>query len=232
MWDTVPLTTTDLAMAPSAALPEAGSDKIGKLCSTSPEALAHVVLRTTPETYQSMIQFYQNLLGAHIVHTTPVLTFLRYDYEHHRIAIIQTPDTVPKPKGSSYAGLDHVAFTFPTLTALAQQYVYLKTLAKPLRPLWTVNHGPTTSMYYRDPDGNKIELQVDNFDVPDDADVFMKGPLYAQNPMGTDFDADKWADDILRKAGSNGEEGLSPEEVKERKMRKEIGERASLPEGF
>jgi len=26
-----------------------------------------------------------------------------------------------------------------------------------------VNHRPTTSMYYRDPDGNRVELQIDNF---------------------------------------------------------------------
>lgn len=180
-----------------------------------------------------MIQFYMNLLGAQIVHTTPVLTFLRYDEEHHRIAIIQTPDTAPKPTDTSHAGLDHIAFTYPTLTQLAQQYVYLKSLDEsPLVPLWCVNHGPTTSMYYRDPDGNKVELQVDNFDDKEDADAFMRGPLYGQNPMGTDFDPDVWAADILSKVTAGGEEGLSPDKVKEMKMRREIGERHALPEGF
>jgi catechol 2,3-dioxygenase-like lactoylglutathione lyase family enzyme len=179
-----------------------------------------------------MIEFYRDLLNAKIVHTTPVLTFLRYDHEHHRIAIIQTPDITAKPKDSNYAGLDHIAFTYPTLTALAQQYVYLKSMQRPLRPIWTVNHGPTTSMYYRDPDGNKAELQVDNFDVPEDADAFMRGPFYDKNPMGSDFDADTWADEILSKALPDGTEGLSKEEVKQRKTRIEIGERATLPDIF
>ena len=199
----------------------------------SPKSLAHVVFRTTTANYQAMIQFYQDILSAHIVHTSPVLTFLRYDEEHHRIAIIQTPETAPKPKNAGFAGLDHVAFTYPTLTQLAQQYTYLKSKAKnPLLPMWCVNHGPTTSMYYRDPDGNKIELQVDNFDVPEDADSFMSGPNYDMNPMGTDFDADEWAAEILGAITANGEEGLSPERAKELKTRKEIGERHNIPEGF
>ena len=198
----------------------------------SPTSLAHVVFRTTPDTYYDMIEFYRDLLGAHIVHTTPVLTFLRYDYEHHRIAIIQSPETTPKPKDARHAGLDHIAFTYPTLTALAQQYKYLGSLKKPLKPLWTVNHGPTTSLYYRDPDGNKVELQVDNFDDVEDADAFMKGPLYGQNPMGTDVDAEQWAAEILSKALPTGQEGLSQEEVRAKKTRVEIGVRQDLPEGF
>ncbi|KIX06763.1 uncharacterized protein Z518_04739 [Rhinocladiella mackenziei CBS 650.93] len=204
----------------------------GSLIHHRPKQLAHVVLRTTSENYEPMIQFYLDLLGASIVRKTPVLCFLRYDEEHHRIAIIQTPETQPKPKDVGHAGLDHISFTYPTLTALAQQYAYLKSLSKPVLPVWTVNHGPTTSMYYRDPDGNKIELQVDNFDDPADADAFMSGPKYDQNPMGTDFVADEWAKDILSKALANGEEGLTETEIREKKMRKEIGERHSLPEGF
>ncbi len=220
-------------MAPSAIDEAPASFKNGtngSLVRHSPKVLAHVVLRTTTENYQAMIQFYLNLLSAEIVHTTPVLTFLRYDEEHHRIAIVQTPETKPKPKDAGFAGLDHIAFTYPTLTQLAQQYQYLKSSS--ITPMWCVNHGPTTSMYYRDPDGNKIELQVDNFDVPEDADDFMKGPLYGQNPMGTDFDADEWAAEILGKATAEGEEGLSAEKVKQMKTRKEIGERQSLPAGF
>ncbi|EXJ55070.1 uncharacterized protein A1O5_12809 [Cladophialophora psammophila CBS 110553] len=217
-------------MAPSAIHEPATSNPAKTLIHHSPRALAHVVLRTRPENYETMIRFYQDLLGAKLVHKDPVLAFLRYDEEHHRIALISSPETQPKSKSS--AGLDHIAFSYSTLTQLAQQYVYLKSMENPIKPLWSVNHGPTTSLYYRDPDGNKIELQVDNFDVPEDADAFMSGPLYDTNPMGTDFDADKWADDILSKTLPDGSEGLSTQEIKEKKMRKEIGERLELPDGF
>lgn len=219
-------------MAPSAI--ETTSNLTGehRVVRHSPAQLAHVVLRTTPSTYKAMIQFYLDLLSASIVHTTPVLTFLRYDEEHHRIAIIQTPETQPKPKDVGHAGLDHIAFTYPTLTALAQQYTFLKTLSNPLKPLWAVNHGPTSSLYYRDPDGNKVELQVDNFDIPEDADAFMKGQLYDQNPMGTDIDVEQWAEEILSKAHADGSEGLSKAEINAKKTRVEIGERHDLPAGF
>jgi hypothetical protein len=60
----------------------------------------------------------------------------------------------------------------------------------------------------------------------------MKGLLYGQNPMGTDFDVDEWANNIPGKSLSKGEEGLSIEEVKEKKTRKEIRERKILPNCF
>lgn len=71
-------------------------------------------------------------------------------------------------------------------------------------------------MYYRDPDRNRIELQVENFD---------------DNPIGTDYDADEWAKEILGKALPTGEEGLTSDEIKEKKM-KEIGERVVPPKNF
>ena len=30
-------------------------------------------------------------------------------------------------------------------------------------PHWTVNHGNSTSFYYKDPDGNEVETMMDNF---------------------------------------------------------------------
>lgn len=198
----------------------------------SPKSLAHVVLRTSPEHYETMIQFYCDLLSAEVVHRSAVITFIRYDDEHHRIAIVQLPDVTYKPKNSNLAGLDHVAFSYETLTELAQQYRYLKSLHNPLKPLWVVNHGPTTSMYYRDPDGNKIELQVDNFDKPEEANAIMAGPLYDMNPIGTDFDPDEWSDKILAQARDDGSEGLTKEEVKKWKTRIEIGQRHALPDNF
>jgi hypothetical protein len=54
--------------------------------------------------------------------------------------------------------------------------------------MWSVNHGPTTSIYYRDPDGNMLETQVDNFDSVDAANEFMKSKYFAENPVGTDVD--------------------------------------------
>lgn len=54
----------------------------------APDSLAHFVLGTTPANYQPMIDFNIRLLNAEITCGGAVLTFLPYDYQHHRIAII------------------------------------------------------------------------------------------------------------------------------------------------
>ncbi len=191
----------------------------------SPIALAHVVLRTTPENYRKMVWFYKELINGEIVMEEKTFAFLRYDYEHHRIGILMTPDT--KPKEGDRAGLEHVAFTFATPTAMARVYQHLKELG--IEPYWAVNHGMTSSMYYRDPERNKVEIQIENFDTPEEADAFVRGPLFRQNPVGTDIEPPLWAEQILERMRSDGEEGLSKEEVREIKLRKEIGERHEIP---
>jgi catechol 2,3-dioxygenase-like lactoylglutathione lyase family enzyme len=180
-----------------------------------------------------MVQFYLTLLGATLVHTSPILSFLRYDHEHHRIAIICPPNQPSSPSSSTspprMTGLDHIAFSYDTLPDLARSYIARKEAG--LLPIWSVNHGPTTSMYYRDPDGNKIEMQVDNFEDPAEADEFMKGKFFEENPIGTDLDAEGWAEKVLRTERNENEK--SKEKVwKEMRQREEIGGRMGLPEGF
>ena len=62
-----------------------------------------------------------------------------------------------------------------------------------IRPYWCVNHGPTTSMYYRDPDKNQVELQIDNFATVAEGLAYMKSPAFAKNPIGVEFDPDDLA---------------------------------------
>ncbi|CZT17265.1 related to Biphenyl-2,3-diol 1,2-dioxygenase 2 [Ramularia collo-cygni] len=151
----------------------------------SPSALAHVVFRTA--NYQPMVDFYLTFLGGHVTHGNQFITFITYDEEHHRVAIVTLPDTGPREPKSS--GLRHVAFTFPTLRDLLLAYRQRK--GRGIEPFWTVNHGVTTSLYYRDPDGNMIETQVDNFDTTEEANAFMATPAFAENPIGTDFDVEE-----------------------------------------
>ncbi|KAJ9610547.1 hypothetical protein H2200_005324 [Cladophialophora chaetospira] len=148
----------------------------------SPSVLAHVVLRTA--NFKEMQQFYVTFLGGHVVHGNDFLSFITYDHEHHRIALIGMPDT--QPKAPTTAGLHHIAFTFDDLQTLLLAYRQRK--AKGILPSWSVNHGPTTSIYYKDPDGNLLETQVDNFDTPDEANVYMSSKEFGQNPIGVDFE--------------------------------------------
>ena len=151
----------------------------------SPAKFAHVVLRTL--RLGELVSWYETVLGARAVFRNDFIAFLTYDDEHHRIALVQSPNFVPRPKDA--IGLEHFAFTFAKLGELLQTYKRLS--AKGIRPFWCVNHGPTTSLYYSDPEGNRVELQIDNF--PDVAALtawFASGD-FAKNPIGVDFDPEK-----------------------------------------
>lgn len=192
----------------------------------SPIGLAHVVLRTTPAKYKKMIWFYQELLNAEIILEETTFAFLRYDYEHHRVGILMTPET--QPRKGDVAGLEHVSFTFADLTSMARIYKHLSGLG--IEPYWAVNHGMTSSMYYRDPERNKVEIQIENFDTPEEADAFVRSALFKANPVGTDIDPPAWAQRILSQMKPNGEEGLPEAEMRDIKARTEIGPRHEIPE--
>src|ERR1700743_2173758 len=84
----------------------------------SPCKLAHVVLRTNQ--LAAMVQFYKDFLGAEAIYENDILAFLTYDDEHHRIAIVGIPGT--KAKDKQTCGLEHIAFSFPTLSDLLLAY--------------------------------------------------------------------------------------------------------------
>ena len=118
-------------------------------------------------------------------HGDDFISFISYDDEHHRLAIAAIPGLEdPNPKS---AGVEHFAFTFETIDDLFAQYE--KMSARGYKPYWTINHGFTLSAYYRDPEGNQVETQVDTLSL-DDADAFMQGPLFAANPIGINVDFD------------------------------------------
>ena len=71
------------------------------------------------------------------------------------------------------------------LDDLFGQYERMK--VRGVSPYWTINHGMTLSAYYRDPDGNQVETQVDSMSM-EEADAFMAGPLFAANPIGINVD--------------------------------------------
>lgn len=151
----------------------------------APAQLAHVVLRTAQ--FRKMIDWYCALLNAQPSFESERLAFLTYDEEHHRIAIANMP--VLGKRNKSRAGVDHVAFTYASLSDLLENHGRLREIG--IRPTWAINHGPTTSMYYEDPDGNFVELQVDNFDSVDELSQWMTTGEFKENPVGVNFDPDQ-----------------------------------------
>ena len=152
--------------------------------STTPVKLAHVVLRT--RNYDEMLAWWKLVLNAEVRQGNDFLTFLSYDDEHHRIAIVKMPHLQDRPRDT--VGVEHFAFTFADLDSLFAKYEQLK--HADISPYWTINHGMTLSAYYRDPDGNQVELQVDTMSLTE-AETFMASPVFAANPIGIDVDFDE-----------------------------------------
>jgi catechol-2,3-dioxygenase len=150
-----------------------------------PIRFAHAVFKTA--RYRELVEWWRAVLLAEVVHENPLLTFMTYDDEHHRIAIVNVPSLQDRPQEA--CGLEHVAYTYGSLAELLHTYRRLKALG--IEPYWTVNHGPTTSMYYRDPDGNQVELQIDNF--PDTASLhaWFRSGAFAKNPLGVPFEPEQ-----------------------------------------
>ena len=154
-----------------------------------PSKFAHVVYRT--RRFDEMVDWYARVFEADVRYKDPVLAFLTYDDEHHRVAFVNLAALKPAgaPAGErADVGVDHVAYTYANVGDLLDTYSRLK--QQGIQPYWPVHHGPTLSFYYKDPDGNRLEFQVDCFETADDANAYMQGAAFAANPIGVQIDPD------------------------------------------
>src|SRR5262245_26883123 len=147
----------------------------------TPEKFAHVVLKTA--NYDAVINWYATVLQARVAFRNDFIAFITYDDEHHRVAVLNTPGSLAADPTA--AGVHHIAYTYAGLGELLATYRRLK--ASGIEPARCINHGPTTSMYYRDPDGLRVELQIDNFSM-DEACAYFTSRDFAENPIGVIFD--------------------------------------------
>jgi catechol-2,3-dioxygenase len=148
----------------------------------APSLFAHFVLRTA--SLPAMRDWYATVLNARIVFENPQICFLTYDDEHHRLALINVPG-LQAPAADAW-GLAHVAYTYRTLRELLATYVRLRDAG--IRPVRPIHHGPTISLYYKDPDGAAVELQVDAYPTKAEAAGYFQSDAFKANPIGVLFD--------------------------------------------
>ncbi|MEO7674660.1 MAG: VOC family protein [Pyrinomonadaceae bacterium] len=155
-----------------------------------PTKLAHIVYRT--RRFEQMLEWYKTVFGARVQYQNPALCFITYDDEHHRFLLADMSVIQPNGKetqSNSAIGVDHVAYTYASLSDLFESYSRLK--EKGINPYWCIHHGITISMYYADPDGNQMEFQVDCFETSEESNAFFKDKWDA-NPVGVEIDAEDW----------------------------------------
>ncbi len=136
------------------------------------EIIAHPKLQhcgLTTGNLEAMIDWYSKVLGI-TVHKriaapegTPFKTvaFATNDAVNHRLSFFETPGLPADAGRDQHARVQHMAFEYRTLDDLLGTYVRLKNLGIPL--LWAADQFIQTALYYADPDGNIIELNVNNF---------------------------------------------------------------------
>jgi catechol-2,3-dioxygenase len=156
---------------------------------TRPAYISHYGIRA--KRYQEMIQWYKTVFRAKIQHENEFLAFMTFDEEHHRLVIFEDAATVEKPENA--AGVDHVGYGLSSFGDLVLTYERLK--AEGITPFMPLNHRFTTSLYYHDPDGNEVELSVDNF-PKEECDAFVRSKQMEEigrPPFGYTFNPDELA---------------------------------------
>lgn len=119
----------------------------------------HFNLKTT--RLQELIDWYTTVVGAEVTFQDDTGAWLTNDAANHRIALLCFPGFVDDPDRETRTGMHHSAFEYDSFTDLNGSYLRLREAG--IEPDLCIDHGMTLSYYYKDPDGNHVELQVDNF---------------------------------------------------------------------
>ena len=148
----------------------------------------HVNLKTT--RLQEMIDFYRELVGAEVTFQDQVGAWLSNDEANHRIALLAFPNFVDDADHDNHTGMHHCAFEYPAFGELNSSYLRLREAG--ITPAMCLDHGMTFSYYYADPDGNHVELQVDNFGSWEKSKEWMNtSDEFKANPIGQFVDPER-----------------------------------------
>ena len=130
-----------------------------------------------------MEDFYTRVLGLLVADrgTIPggtMLVFLSRDAdEHHQIVL-----AAGRPPGVTYNVVNQISFKLPTLADLQEMHARVR--REGVKEFRMVTHGNAWSIYFPDPEGNRVELFVDT-------------PWHTPQPFVEPFDVEASVDTIL-----------------------------------
>ena len=105
-------------------------------------------------------RFFQEILGFPVVaQNERGMVFFSTDVKdnHHMLAIMPAKEGAAMPT-ADHVGMQHVSFELGSFAELQDAWRHLKENGVPIDH--TVYHGITKSVYFFDPDGNRLELYV------------------------------------------------------------------------
>ncbi|MBA3511371.1 VOC family protein [Sphingomonas sp.] len=159
--------------------------------------IGHFGLRT--KDVDRAVEWYGRAFGADVRFRNEFAAFMSFDDEHHRFVIWDDGETEDRPAAAG--GVDHIGFMCRDPGDLAEHYERLKNLG--IEPTSAVNHHFTSSLYYRDPDGNEVEISCDNLPTKQAAADFMKSDAMAEAMVPPFFGAEFNPDELVRLRRSN-----------------------------
>src|SRR5258708_28527825 len=125
--------------------------------------LHHIGCTVAQDDFQNVVDWYTSVLDLNVTFRGafgPVeVCFLTNDDANHRVVFIAPPGVTRDPDEAVHTRLQHSAYEFQTVDGLLDKYVQLK--ERGILPYMSVDHGLSISIYYWDPYGYGIELQVD-----------------------------------------------------------------------
>jgi catechol-2,3-dioxygenase len=151
----------------------------------------HFNLKTTK--LQELIDWYATVVGAEVTFQDATGAWLTNDAANHRIALLAFPGFVDDPDKETRTGMHHSAFEYEGFEDLNASYLRLR--EEGIEPDICIDHGMTLSYYYKDPDGNRVELQIDAFgDWAASKEWMRTSPDFKANPIGVFVDPVKVAE--------------------------------------
>lgn len=123
-----------------------------------PKHLGHVNLYV--RNAERAKQWYEDVLGLHVYHFRPgFAAFMSADKDKsHEVALMELGEDALLPQRHQ-VGLNHLAFMMESLDDLKESYARLR--AKGVKIDRVVDHGLSLGIYFRDPDGNGLEVSYE-----------------------------------------------------------------------
>jgi catechol-2,3-dioxygenase len=148
---------------------------------SAPATLSHFGIHVTDMT--RMEDFYTRVLGLLVsdrgaLPGGPTLVFLSRDPdEHHQLVLV-----TGRPPGGGYNVVNQISFKLPALADLKAAHARMR--EEGVKEFRIVTHGNAWSIYFADPEGNRVELFVDT-------------PWHTPQPFAEPFDIEAPAERIM-----------------------------------
>jgi catechol-2,3-dioxygenase len=132
-----------------------------------------------------MQRFYTEVLGLMVTDQGDGrggmhLTFMSASPANHHQVVLVTG----RPDTSGFNPINQISFLVESLAELRE--VHRRALALGATEMRPVSHGNAWSIYFKDPEGNPVELYVDS-------------PFYTPQPCGEPFDLDLPNEEIVKR---------------------------------